>query len=118
MNIKERACRLLYAVIKARCPIDTANLVTHGITMESNFSAIYIGNEVADYAVYTNEPWIRGKNPNEGWIPNAIEEAMPMIKSMCSGEMSNEEYLNLVQDYEKMFTERMQERATQFEEEI
>lgn len=111
MSLQEKACRLIYSVIRARCPIDTGNLATHGITIESDFSKIFIGNEVADYAEYTNEPWTHGTNPNEGWIDNAIQESLPLVKNLLSGTISQTEYDQIISDYEQILKARMDARA-------
>lgn len=34
----------------------------------------YVLNKFVDYAAYTNDPWRKGNNPNEGWIERSIEE--------------------------------------------
>ena len=112
-NLIERACKILYNVIKARAPIDTGNLVTHGIQMASDFSSVYIGNEAVDYAWFTNESWERGTNPNEGWIERAIEEALPLIKSACSGVMTDEDYNKVIESYEKVLATRLEARANE-----
>lgn len=114
MEIIERACRILYSVLKARAPIDTGNLVTHGIQMTSDFSAVLIGNEVVDYAYFTNEPWERGTNPNQGWIEQAIEEALPLIKNACRGIMSESEYEEILNNYKDILNTRLSERAKVF----
>lgn len=111
MDVREKACKILYNVLKARAPIDTGNLVTHGINMASDFSAVYIGNEAVDYAFFTNEPWEKGTNPNEGWINRAIEEAMPMIKNAVQGYMSEDDYETLLSEYQKELQTRLDDRA-------
>lgn len=77
-------------MVKSLAPVKTGNLKFNSIRLHSrgisanekgeliNRFEITIGGHIAPYAVYTNEPWISDKwhgkkNPNEGWIDNAVE---------------------------------------------
>jgi len=105
---------ILYVVIKSFCPVRTGNLVSNGITMKSDGSEIYIGGDLAPYAIYTNENWnmfappLQGHtNPHEGWIDKAITEAIPLIKSALSGDISTEEYNDILKKYNKQVQDTM-----------
>ena len=108
------AGNILYVVVKSFCPVRTGNLVTNGITMKSDGSEIYIGGDLAPYAIYTNENWnmfappLQGHiNPHERWIDKAITEAVPLIKSALSGGISEEEYNNILKKYNKQVQNTM-----------
>lgn len=88
----ELACEFLAAYLRLKAPIDTGNLTQFGVGVvykRPDLIQVVIGNELADYAIYTNEPWLsprwRGrKNPNEGWIQRALAEALPTMKSILT----------------------------------
>ena len=108
------AGNILYVVVKSFCPVRTGNLVTNGITMKSDGSEIYIGGDLAPYAIYTNENWnmfappLQGHtNPHERWIDKAIAEAVPLIKSALSGNITEEEYNNILKKYNKQVQNTM-----------
>ena len=108
------AGNILYIVVKSFCPVRTGNLVSNGITMKSDGSEIYIGGDLAPYAIYTNENWnmfappLQGHtNPNERWIDKAIQEAVPLIKSALSGDISAEEYNDILKKYNKQVQNKM-----------
>lgn len=101
------ACRILKVVLQARAPYDTGNLAVEGIRIGDygTLPAVYVGGaEVAAYAPVTNEPWVserwKGtKNPNEGWIDRAIQEAKPYIQKALSNRMTEEELQELLGEY-------------------
>lgn len=56
-------------------PYDTGNLKFNsikGIWINDSTFRIYIDESVAPYMKFTQEPWSRGKNPNEGWFDKAV----------------------------------------------
>ncbi len=106
MDVIREACNLLKLVLQARAPYDTGNLAINSIRIVGN--AVYIGGEIADYAIYTNEPWINrsGKNPNEGWVESAIKEAKPLISRALSGRATVED----VEQTKKMYNTIIERR--------
>lgn len=88
-----QCCVVLHTALVANAPKDTWNLSLNSIRIvqESSNWYIAIGGEIAPYAVYTNEPWNRGKNPNEGWIERTINDCLPYIKKIMSGSISEAE---------------------------
>ena len=59
---------------RTRGKTSTGNLAFNALQykIEGDTFVVYIDEEVAPYAVYTNEPWVSPhwngkKNPNEGW---------------------------------------------------
>lgn len=114
MDIVHEALNILKLVLQARAPYDTGNLALNSIRIVGN--AIYIGGEIADYAIYTNEPWIRGKNPNEGWVEKAIEEAKPMIQRVLSNKATMQDiaetqkfYRDIISDRKKTMVENLKQ---------
>jgi len=108
------AGQIVFWQLKANCPIDTGNLSQHGIWMSDDGSKIWIGGELAPYAIYTNEPWsefdfpLKGhKNPNENWIDNAIEKSVQTIKTVLSGELTDEEINALIAENQKTYQNRL-----------
>lgn len=91
------AAVLLTNVLVKNCPKDTWNLARNGIWIVQEDGQYYvcIGGERARYAVYTEEPWEKGKNPNEGWIERSIEEALPFMRNIMTGSITESE----VNDY-------------------
>jgi hypothetical protein len=92
-NRQYQAALLLHTALVANAPKDTWNLALNSIRIAQEHGQWYvlIGGEIAPYAEFTNEPWTRGKNPNEGWIERTIEECMPMIKQIMSGSITQAE---------------------------
>jgi len=91
---------VLHTALVANAPKDTWNLALNSIRIvqEAGSWYIVIGGEIAPYAVYTNEPWLRGKNPNEGWIERTIENCMPMIRQIMSEAISKAEINEWLRD--------------------
>lgn len=89
------AITYLHSVLKLRAPYDTGNLALNSIRIAQDGLGfkILIGGEIAPYAPITNAKWISGNNPNEGWIQKAINEALPKIKEIFSGDLTEEEII-------------------------
>lgn len=113
MDVIREACNLLKLVLQARAPYDTGNLAINSIRIVGN--AVYIGGEIADYAIYTNEPWINrsGKNPNEGWVERAIKEAKPLISRALSGRATVEDVEQTKKMYNTIIERRKKEMVAQ-----
>ncbi len=108
MDLVGEACKILKLVLQARAPYDTGNLAINSIRIVGN--AVMIGGEIADYAIYTNEPWIqrKGKNPNEGWVQKAIREAAPIIQRTLSGKATADDLRQVQTKYEGVIADRKQ----------
>lgn len=111
MDLVYEACRILKSVLQARAPYDTGNLAMNSIRIDQNRGRVIVGGEIADYAVYTNEPWMSDKwngkqNPNEGWINKSIEEAVPIIQRVLSGRASEKEVNDILTKYKDIRAER------------
>lgn len=94
------ACQYLKLVFVNFAPKDTWNLALNAIRLVqvSDLSfQIIIGGEIANYAIYTNEPWIDDKNPNEGWVERAIAYATPGIKNIMDGTITIGELIEINQ---------------------
>ena len=107
------ACKLLKAVLQARAPYDTGNLALNSIRIAEN--RVIIGGEIAPYAPFTNEPWEKGRNPNEGWVESAIREAAPIIGRVLSGKATDADvqeslahYADIRQERKRLMLERLQ----------
>lgn len=117
-ELKNWACTILKAVLQAKAPYDTGKLATQAFWVANDWSALYIGgSDNVPYAVCTNEPWEekqitrvtdrgktvtytrKAKNPNEGWIDKAIQEAKPILKQALSGKMTKAEYEATMKKY-------------------
>lgn len=114
MDLIREACNVLKMVLQARAPYDTGNLALNSIRIVNN--AVLIGGEIADYAIYTNEKWTKGKNPNEGWVERAIEEAKPLIQRIVSGRASIEDIRATQQKYKTIIAERKQTMTAELKE--
>lgn len=106
MDLIREACKILKLVLQARAPYHTGNLAINSIRVVEN--KVLIGGEIADYAVFTNEPWTnrKGKNPNEGWVQAAIAEAAPLIQRTLGGRATLQE----VQQSKKVYKDIINER--------
>lgn len=105
------ACVYLHSALVAQCPKDTWNLALHGIRIvqvDGGFH-IAVGGEPAPYAVFTNEKWEHGTNPNEAWIERTIEMCLPYIKQIMSGTITQEEVNQIIQD--QIYTSIAAQRA-------
>lgn len=108
------ACKILKLVLQARAPYDTGNLAINSIRIAADYSAVLIGGEIADYAAQTNEPWTAEKwqgkkNPNEGWIQRAVQEALPMIGQALSGKLTREDISVFTNQYKTIYNNRKRE---------
>lgn len=122
MNDREmRSLQVLEAFVRAYCPYDTGNLLSSVriVQRDSNFG-ILIGGEIADYVVYTNEAWVAERwhgrqNPNQGWIESAIQAALPEVKRVMSGAMTQSEYDNIIASQNKVVQETRERRIASIE---
>jgi hypothetical protein len=118
------AADYLYRVLKLLAPKDTGNLSANAIRIVQvapNEWNIIIGGELAPYALYTNEPWISARwgkkvNPNEGWIQRAISLAYPMIQTIMSGSISEDDLMYTLRsqdiDYDLQLVKLWEDKAT------
>ena len=82
------------AFARSVCPYDTGNM-HNTIRVEAVSPTevrVIIGGDPAPYAPYTNEPWISErwhgkKNPNEGWIDNAVKSFVEMAAKKIRGKI-------------------------------
>lgn len=122
-NRLKLACDSLCTVLKSNAPYDTGNLALNAIRVletEPGVFCVAIGGELAPYAKYTQEAWQRGTNPNEGWINRGIEEAMPLIRDIMSGAISEDDANDYLQKkgYNKDLEEKQIKRASQIEAQL
>lgn len=97
MTLQEKldlATKYVQSVLQMFAPKRTGNLAFNSIRELLDFktpsrSVIGIGGEIAPYAVYTNERWSRGNNPNEQWIERAIYYARPIVEMIMSGSITS-----------------------------
>lgn len=119
MDLVYEALKILKLVLQARAPYDTGNLALNSIRIVQN--TVVIGGEIAEYAIFTNEPWSKGKNPNESWVQRAIQEAKPLIQMTLNGRYSMEDIQRAKQTYQDILKDRqrlMVERLKELREEI
>ena len=119
---KQFALQYLKDTLKAICPKDTFNLTIAGIVVVDD-EYVGIGNENAEYAIYTNESWKdkrwKGKtNPNEGWVQRGIESALPYIKQIMSGELTKDDIEQSINNLEEDLQKQMNDAAAQYEKEL
>lgn len=90
----------LQVVLQANAPKDTWNLSMNGIRIVQENGKFYIaiGGEPAPYAPITNEKWNGRTNPNEGWIQKSIDLALPYIKRIMSGAITENEIRDAISD--------------------
>ena len=92
-------CTSATRIVRFYAPVDTRNLRDNGINAyykDANTYVIYVDyydaqthNGIAWYMPYTNEPWInrKGKNPNEGWWQDTVQDLVQMIADELGGEI-------------------------------
>ena len=116
MDLIGESCKILKLVLQARAPYDTGNLAINSIRIVDN--SVIIGGEIADYAAFTNEPWInrKGKNPNEGWVESAIKEATPLIQRTLSGKATKEDILQSQKQYKDIIFDRKKKMAAELKQ--
>lgn len=101
---EELATDYLVLWFQLRAPKKTGRLA---LTIRKAFNPstmgweVIIGDLAAPYAVYTNEPWIAAKwngrkNPNEGWVQEAIRDVVPTLQQILSGAISESEALQMM----------------------
>jgi len=115
MDIIRETCKILKIVLQARAPYDTGNLALNSIRISKN-AVIIGGAEIAPYAPITNAPWVSEKwkgrkNPNEGWVYKAIEEARPIIQRTLSGHADEEDVRKALKYYKGVRTKRQRTHA-------
>lgn len=83
------AFRFALNYLKARSPIDTGNLRYNAIRykIKRDKFIIYVDEKIAPYMKYTNEPWMKGGNPNEAWWNNAVEDIINTMSLYLNGEL-------------------------------
>ena len=121
----EQVALYLKSMLIVNCPKDTTNLSRNILLqyVSKDKIRIVIGNENADYAVFTNEPWISDKwngkkNPNEGWVNKTIMEAQLMIQQLMSGEIPEEEFKQKIEELNKKYDEQIQEKVDEINYEL
>lgn len=94
----ELVAKIVENSLKIHAPKDTGNLSINGIrsVFVNGVWTVVVGGEPAPYAVYTNEPWESevwrgGKNPNQGWIMEAIEAVKSAIIGIFQGVYTDAE---------------------------
>lgn len=120
----QQAATYLQWYLKVNCPKDTTNL-SRNINIqyvEDGKARIVIGNENADYAVYTNVPWVSKKNgimnPNTGWVEATIAQATPMIQQILSGEISQEEIDKEIGNYKFDYDFQVEVKLEEIDKEL
>ena len=102
-------------------PKDTWNLALNGIRLMTDSDGEYvivIGGEVAPYAVYTNEPWSNGVNPNEHWINRTIEQMTPAIKQIFSGEIDEKDVDKLILEMESNIRSQYSKKIAMLQQQL
>lgn len=116
-----QAGQLLTNALIMNAPKDTWNLALNGIRLmgdENGEYEIVIGGEVAPYAVYTNEPWNNGINPNEHWINNTIEQMLPSIQQIFEGVLEEDDVREMMEEMTQNVREQYQYRIAELEGEL
>lgn len=114
------AAEVLRWTVAAMAPYDTGNLSAHGVRLslvEGNWTVL-VGGEAAPYAVYTNEEWIHERwhgavNPNQGWLDKAIRAALPVMKRVLSGAMTEEERQAFIREQKGVLAATRRRRAAE-----
>lgn len=119
---KRFALEYLKVSLQLSAPFDTGNLMLNGIRIDLNQQAIIIGGEIADYAVYTNEPWIDEKwngrsNPNEGWIQKGVQQAQQGIFNIFGGVYSQQEIEDIMYNKNADLSDKINERREELKNE-
>ena len=78
--------------VRFYAPKDTWNLANNGVNYvypDADTCVIYVDENFAPYMPYTNEPWInrKGKNPNENWWQDTVEDLAQIIADETGGEL-------------------------------
>ena len=86
-----------YVTLKRAAPVRKGDLRESVVLRKKNANEyrIYIGGDLAPYAVYTNEQWVapswgkhRFRNPNYHWIDNAVTGIVGRISHKLNGTPS------------------------------
>lgn len=111
INKVQETLRVLSETIRAYCPYDTGALSQSIDTYyNGTIAQVIIGNDLVDYARYTNEKWQEGTNPNEGWVQRAIDSCVPIIQAIFNGSATQEEIDNYVKIAKSAYKLKQQER--------
>lgn len=120
MEEKERRIfDLLTSALRAACPYLSGNLSKSIYVVDDGGEKyIVIGDEDANYAAATNEPWVSPrwhgkKNPNEGWIDKCIQECFGQITAIYGGTMTEEEFNEIIAKNEAKYQEKRAKRIAQ-----
>ena len=108
-NKQQLGTLYLRAILQKNAPFDTGNLALNSIRAvqdEIGFKVV-IGGEIAPYAKFTN-----AKPPNKGWIQNSIDEAIPYIRQIFSGALTEKEIRESVDNVRNDFEEQVRNRVS------
>lgn len=110
---------VLKSTLVAMCPYDTGNLsASIDIYDRDTAPKIIIGNDTVDYAIYTNEKWSKGRNPNEGWVQRAIEACRPLIQAIFGGTISQAEIDEYIKKQGNIYHTTQQRRVAEIQQEL
>lgn len=84
--------------MRAICPVDTGNMrdtMRANKTGKNAYSVTINPDNLAYYAVYTNEKWIADrwngrKNPNEKWIDSGVTTFAMYLAQSLGGELTTD----------------------------
>jgi hypothetical protein len=78
------------SILKLNTPLDTGNMRNSWrVEDKGDRILIYLDTGQAPYAIYTNESWNEGTNPNEDWIPEGFELVMNILQKRLGGVLEN-----------------------------
>lgn len=114
----ELCAKIVENSLKIYAPKDTGNLSINGIrsVFVDGVWTVVVGGEPAPYAVFTNEPWESGawrgkRNPNQGWIMEAIDAVKPTLIGIFQGVYTDAEIRSynakLKRDAKQLIKDRM-----------
>lgn len=116
MDKVQEILKVLSETIRAYCPYDTGALSQSiDVYYNGTIAQVIIGNDIVDYARYTNEPWQNGTNPNEGWVQRAIDSCVPMIQAIFNGSATQEEIDKYVGITKSAYRLRQQQRIQEIQ---
>jgi len=109
---------ILKSTLKAQCPYDTGNLSRSIDSYDKGTGhwQIVIGNDFIDYAIYTNEVWKKGVNPNAGWVQRAIESAKPIIIAYAKGTITSEDVDKYMQEQRNIYQQTINRRIEEIKQ--
>lgn len=76
--------------VRAYAPKRTGNLAYNAVKVEQTNEGewtIFVDEEIAPYMVFTNEPWGKGTNPNEGWFDRVAEVVAETIQARLGADI-------------------------------